>query len=391
MVGVLNSRSLGGEVDEKSQDKYRIVLGIEERNLLQFFIIIQAVELRSYLDNKNILYKEFHIETNRGIYFKLLDQNNISKVKKMLNDVYSHYPGYLLFNNQLSFSLSFSDKSISFIKSNTIRNEIKIIENRLDEFGFSGETVKRGDKATITVKINLQGNNTEAEKERIEKLITNQGDLMLMEVVDRVVKKERESTEYIMLTGANKNKKYSLRAIPVVIISKVKDARVGFTSNNEAIVTFLLNKYDMKIVSDFTSKNIGKKLAIVLNDKVYEIISINKGFSSRWKGHLSNNFKFQDAHDLAIILRSGAMLAPLFDIRKRNGDTGIETGTDKKEPNPCKSKVFIDSKLAASEAFQNNDYSKSLKLFKKAHQLCPSDMEVESIIGDLKNVLKGKQ
>ncbi len=379
MVGVLISTSLAGEVDKKNQDKYRILLGLEESHLLQFFINIQAVELRSYLDGKNIIYKDLHIEDNRGIYFTLIDQNDIANVKKTLSYIYSHYPGCSLNNNQLSFSLLFSDKMIPFIKTNAIRDAIKIIKNRLDEFGLSGQEVKSGDKETIAVKVKLYGHNAEAEKKRIEKLITNQGGLIFMEVVDRTRTKEISGIEDSIMIGIGGDKKYLLRAIPVAVVSKVKDARVSFTSNNVPIVTFSLNKYDMKTVTDFTEKNIGKKLAIVLNKKVYEIITIKKRFTSDWEGQISNNYKIQDGHDLAIILRSGAMLAPLYDIRKRNGDT------DRKEPNPCKSKVFTDLKISASEAFQKNNYMKSLKLFKKAHHICPSDKEVESIVNDLEN------
>lgn len=378
---VVTSTSLAGESDKKSHDEYQIVLRMDENRLLNFFINMQAVQLRSYLDGKSIMYADLHIRDDRSIYFALLDQNDISHVKKTLNNIYSHYPGCSLINKKLSFTLSFSNKSIPFIKTNAIRDAIKIIDNRLDEFGLSGQEVKSGDKETIEVKVKLYGHNTETEKKRIEKLITDQGALMFMEVVGRARTKEISGTEDIIMIGSGGDKKYLLRAIPVAVVSKVKDARVSFTSNNVPIVTFSLNKYDMKIVSDFTEKNIGKELAIVINDKVYDVISIKKGFTSKWKGQISNNFKIQDAHDVAIILRSGAMIVPLINIRKIHNNLEVV----KKESNPCKSKVFIDLKISASEAFQKNNYMKSLKLFKKAHHICPSDKEVESIVNDLEN------
>jgi preprotein translocase subunit SecD len=103
------------------------------------------------------------------------------------------------------------------------------------------------------------------------------------------------------------------------------DAKVGFDKNNQPVINFALNGQGAKIFGDFTAKAVGKRMAVVLDNKVYSAPVIRERIGG---GHvqISGNFTINEAHDLAIALRSGALLAPVFVMEKRS--VGPSLGAD---------------------------------------------------------------
>jgi preprotein translocase subunit SecD len=88
------------------------------------------------------------------------------------------------------------------------------------------------------------------------------------------------------------------------------DARVGFDNRrNEWLVNFTWDTEGARIFGDLTEKNISKPLAIILDDEVYSAPTIQSRISR--SGQITGNFSSQDATDLAIILRAGALPIPL--------------------------------------------------------------------------------
>ena len=81
------------------------------------------------------------------------------------------------------------------------------------------------------------------------------------------------------------------------------------SETNETVVTFTLDKLGAKDL-EATSTGIGKKLAIVLDGKIISAPVIRDTIASG-SGQISGGFTFQSATDLALLLRSGALPAPL--------------------------------------------------------------------------------
>ena len=99
---------------------------------------------------------------------------------------------------------------------------------------------------------------------------------------------------------------------------------------NETIVSFTLDRVGAKRFGKATSKNIGKQLAIVLDGKIISAPVIRDTIASG-SGQISGGFTFQTATDLALLLRSGALPAPLNIIEERTvgpdlGKDSIEAG-----------------------------------------------------------------
>ena len=102
------------------------------------------------------------------------------------------------------------------------------------------------------------------------------------------------------------------------------------TQTNQTIVSFTLDRVGAKRFGKATSTGIGKQLAIVLDGKIISAPVVRDTIASG-SGQISGGFTFQTATDLALLLRSGALPAPLEIIEERTvgpdlGEDSIKSG-----------------------------------------------------------------
>ena len=95
--------------------------------------------------------------------------------------------------------------------------------------------------------------------------------------------------------------------------------------NQEPIVAFTLNRLGSQRFGQATSKNIGKRLAIILDNEAISAPVIRDSITGG-QGTISGNFTFQSATDLSLLLRSGALPAPLSVVEERT--VGPDLGQD---------------------------------------------------------------
>ena len=102
-------------------------------------------------------------------------------------------------------------------------------------------------------------------------------------------------------------------------------------TNNEPIVAFALDRLGSQKFGKATTKNIGKRIAIILDNEAISAPVIRDSITGG-NGTISGNFSFQTATDLALLLRSGALPTPLFVVEERTvgpdlGKDSIKAGT----------------------------------------------------------------
>ena len=97
------------------------------------------------------------------------------------------------------------------------------------------------------------------------------------------------------------------------------------TEVNETVVSFTLDRVGAKRFGKATTSGIGKRLAIVLDGKIISAPVIREAIVGGG-GQISGGFTFQSATDLALLLRSGALPAPLNIIEERT--VGPDLGQD---------------------------------------------------------------
>ena len=95
--------------------------------------------------------------------------------------------------------------------------------------------------------------------------------------------------------------------------------------SNSPMVAFTLDRYGAQKFGKVTTNNIGKRLAIVLDNKIISAPVIRESITGG-SGTISGNFSFQEVTDLALLLRSGALPTPINIVEERT--VGPDLGRD---------------------------------------------------------------
>ena len=309
------------------QGGLHMLLGIKSDVAIESRIKSIAASVKYLFDDEEIIFDDLRIVDGDKVTFELLDGDDVAKAKALLK---KEIPGTVLTQNGLKFTLVMTPEEIARTKANAIKQAVDTIRNRLNEFGLAEPTVAKQGEDKILVEV--PGIKTQADEQRIRELIARAAHLQLMAVdEDRAARvmtmNENEAHSYgdVILPDVNTHERYLLRQIPVLDGSMLTDAKVGFDQNNQPVINFSLNGQGAKIFGDFTAKAVGKRMAVVLDNKVYSAPVIRERIGG---GHvqISGNFKLEEAHDIAIALRSGALLAPVYVMEKRS--VGPSLGAD---------------------------------------------------------------
>ncbi|HIE35016.1 MAG TPA: protein translocase subunit SecD [Campylobacterales bacterium] len=303
-----------------------MLLGVDTDTAIKSKIKSIASSIKYFAEDEDILIDNLKVK-DRVIEFTLLDKDDELKIDNMLKDI----SGLEIKKDGLKYIITLSPSEIESVKEYAINQAVDTIRNRLDQFGLAEPNVAKQGKDKILVE--LPGIKTPEQEQRIRSLIAKAAHLQLMAVdEDRAARvyqmSEEEAAEYgdvILSDAKNPTIKYLLKEIPILDGSMIIDAKVAFDSNNQPVINFTLNSQGAKIFGDFTAKNIGKHLAIVLDNKVYSAPVIKERIGGG-SGQISGGFSIEEAHDLAIALRSGALLAPVFLMEKRS--VGPSLGSD---------------------------------------------------------------
>ena len=309
------------------QGGLHMLLGIKSEVAIESRMKSIAGTVKYIFDDEEIIFSDIRIIDNEKVTFELLDEDDVLKAKELIK---KELVGVILSKNNLDFSISLSDKEIERTKQNAIKQAVDTIRNRLNEFGLAEPTVAKQGSDKILVEV--PGIKTQEDEQRIRELIARAAHLQLMAVDEgRIARVESMSIEEaksfgdVILTDVNSPEKYLLRAIPIIDGSMLTDAKVGFDKGNQPQINFTLNGQGAKIFGDFTGKSVGKRMAVVLDNKVYSAPNINERIGGG-RVQITGRFELSEAHDLAIALRSGALVAPVYVLEKRS--VGPSLGAD---------------------------------------------------------------
>ena len=301
-----------------------MLLGVDTQKAIASKVKSMASALKYYAEDNDILIDELRVQKD-GFSFKVLDEDDVRKIEEYLKK----QKGLEIKRDGLSFTVTLTPQEKEAIKNYAIKQAVDTIRNRLDQFGLAEPTVAKQGKDKILVEI--PGIKTPEQEQRVRKLIAKAAHLQLMAVDEerqaRVNQMSpEEAAEYgdVILKDRH-GRKFLLKEIPILDGSMITDARVAFDQNNQPVINFTLNSQGAQIFGDFTAKNVGKRLAVVLDNVIYSAPVIRERIGGG-SGQISGGFTVEEAHDVAIALRSGALLAPVFMEEKRS--VGPSLGAD---------------------------------------------------------------
>lgn len=296
-----------------------MLLGIDGEEAVKSKLKTIASTLNYEINKQNIIIDELSI-SDTSIEFSVLDNSDLPKIDALLKGI----EGLAVNINNAHYQIALSEAEIAATMDYALLQAVETIRNRLDEFGLAEPTVAKQGKDKILVE--LAGIKTREDELRAKERIMKAAHLQLMEVDDArmplaATMNESEAAAYgaiILPDAKNESIKYALKNIPVLDGSMLTDARVAFAQNsNSPVINFTLNSQGAAIFADYTEKSVGKRLAIVLDNKVYSAPNINERIGGG-SGQISGNFTTEEARDVAVALRSGALLAPVQLLEQRS-------------------------------------------------------------------------
>ena len=308
------------------QGGLHMLLGVKTDEAVVSRIKSLASSVKHFTDHNDILIDSLGVKES-SVVFSLLDSDDTKSISEFLKKI----KGIKVDISGEKYTLSLTPEEITKTKQQAITQAIETIRNRLDQFGLAEPIVARQGEDKILVE--LPGIKTQEEEQRARELISRAAKLELMAIdedraarVNTMTQAEASGFGDVILPDAqHKEIKHLTREIPILDGGMLTDARVSFDKNNRPVISFTLNSEGAQIFGDFTGKNVGNHLAIVLDGKVYSAPVINERIGGG-SGQISGNYSVAEAQDLAIALRSGALLAPIYLMEKRS--VGPSLGAD---------------------------------------------------------------
>ena len=304
------------------------MLEVDTNPLINQKIQSKVIPIKKLLNDNNIIYSDFTI-SNNSINFTIdTDKQNLFKnifLKKNDNLVNNFITDYNTFELDITFNankalINFSNYGLISLNNAALKQSIEIIRRRIDDVGTKEPTIlQRGDKRIL---VELPGIDN---PERIKDLLGKTAQLTFRLVQDD----DGFGSEKLIISETNEELMVNKRV--VISGENLIDAQPKFDSqSNQPIVSFTLDRLGAQKFGKITTENVGKRLAIVLDNAVISAPQIREPITGG-TGTISGGFSFQESTDLALLLRSGALPAPINIVEERSvgpdlGKDSIEAG-----------------------------------------------------------------
>jgi preprotein translocase subunit SecD len=239
--------------------------------------------------------------------------------------------------DRVKYLLSMTPEYKTYLSKLTLDQAVKTIRNRIDQFGVAEPDIRRQEGNRIQVQLpGLQ------DPDRAIAVIGKTAHLEFKLVDDTVdpasVRQGILGPGRELSVIKSRGAKGASAEAPIVLMKDalmtgeyITDARATIEQNNNQFsVSMTFNARGAKVFERVTEENIKKRLAIVLDGKCYSAPVIQDKIAGG-KAQITGNFTQDEARDLAIVLRAGALPAPVTVLEQRTvgptlGQESIDAG-----------------------------------------------------------------
>ena len=266
-------------------------------------------------ETKNVFYEE-SIRTlvekvDNKIVFNITNEDEKQNAKKLIRKLSKQVE---ISEDNGQFQVYFSDGELKNIKQNLIKQSIEIVRRRVDENGTKEPTIiAQGDKRILLQVPGVE--NSQELKEVLGKTA---------KMTFHLASNESSSTFDSIQVFDNAGNSFLLNKEVILSGDLLVDASATYFEGKPA-VAFRFNSLGSRKFAQITTDNIGKIFAIVLDGKVITAPVINTVIN-QGSGVISGNFTTQEAGQVALLLRAGALPAPLTVVEERS--VGPSLGSD---------------------------------------------------------------
>lgn len=220
--------------------------------------------------------------------------------------------------NGASLVLTLTEPWLEYLSKDAVQRSLEVVRRRLDETGLVDPTITRQGSDGILVQ--MPG---VADPSDIRELLGTTAK-MTFHWVARTG--DENSMGVFTLPSSDQQVDYQLEQRIAMAGEHIRDARMSFDpETGEPVVNFKLDNEGARTFGEMTRNNIGRPLAIVLDEEVITAPVIRSEIAGG-SGQISGAFTIQEANNLALMLRAGALPAPLYVIEERT--VGPDLGSD---------------------------------------------------------------
>lgn len=315
-----------------------VPLGLDLKGGAQLLLEVDTTTM--FKEKSNQLYEEVRstlIDRNKGIIryanlrnsdgvisFDVRESGDVSKAKGRLRSVLGTTADIDSSGNAIK--ISYSDKQKEEMVQDALARSIEIVRRRIDALGTKEPSIQsQGGKYIL---IQLPGVDN---PEHIKDLI-GQTAKMTFHLVNENVSPEQLASGRAP-SGTNFLPYMDMPGQVVPVYSRVevsgeslKDSQADFDQNNMPVVTTVFDAVGARKFAKLTAEHVNERFAIVLDGKVLSAPNIREPIPGG-RGQISGGFTLQGAKDLAVLLRSGALPAPLTVIEERTVGAGLGADT----------------------------------------------------------------
>ncbi len=293
-------------------------------------IILQKLQIKLTSLKNDLIKNDIQFKNIKAIDNKILfdvDEVHKNKFIKIFEDknstINNYFDKYKAFEFEYeiineTISVFYSKYGIIELKNSSIDQALEIVRRRIDELGTNEPNIlKRGNERIL---VELPGLN---DPSRIKNLLGKTANLTFRFISQQ--NEENFGSEKLKFENSEEEALVSKR----IILSgdNLIDAQPRMDSQtNQTIVSFSLDRLGAKRFGKATTEGVGRRLAIVLDNKIISAPIIKDAIVSGNGQITGGGLDFQSATDLALLLRSGALPAPLNIIEERT--VGPDLGQD---------------------------------------------------------------
>ncbi len=319
------------------QGGIHLVLGVDVDKALESQVERTAADIRASLEKRGIGVIQAGRQGTTQIAIQLASPQSWNDALTVLNE----FPVYDRKSTDQTagrITLAVREREEATLRDLAIRQGLETIRNRVDQFGVAEPTIQKQGENRILVQLPgiqdperakaLIGKTALLEFKFLDEIVMNdaaafdkavregppEGDELLWQrIVDKQTREERRVPYVVkkktLLTGAD-----------------LATAKVSIDqSTSEPYVSVEFNKTGAKVFGELTEQNVGRRLAIILDNNVHSAPVIRERIPSG-QAQITGGFTAEQATDLAIVLRAGALPAPVKILEERT--VGPSLGAD---------------------------------------------------------------
>ncbi len=334
------------------QGGIHLVLEVEEERAVEIAVDRTAKAMQDLLTDKEIAFDTIERVGSLQVRIELSKEGVVEESAELIRD---EFPSYFQVSKEgRIFIVELLDSEVNRIKNAAINQALETIRNRIDQFGVTEPLLQRQGRTELVIQ--LPG---VKDPERAKSLIQDTA-LLEFKMLDednqpglglpvQVKRSEESSIQEKFADQVPEGSEILFEPIPdpkggppvfsrpylvqknaVLTGDVLQDARVNYTEFSEVYVGVTFDSKGAKEFGRITSANVGKFMAIVLDGTVYSAPRINEPILGG-RAQITGNFTTDEANDLAIVLRAGALPAPMKTVQDLTvgpslGQDSIEKG-----------------------------------------------------------------